>query len=127
MSRVPKEVLEKFYKIGLPERTHVKYTAFTLLALIAMKKGWISQNSNPNVAQAARLVLIDYTTGSLVFCHLRPDYKVETHGKIIQSGFNLLSITEKDLDPVQEAMREAELENMTIDSQAQTSVGGAQA
>lgn len=83
MSRVPKEVLEKFYKIGLPERTHSKYNANTLLSLIAMKKGWISQNSNPNVAQAARLVLIDYTTGSLVFCHLRPDFSEEKHGKII--------------------------------------------
>lgn len=54
MSRVPKEVLEKFYKINLPPRDHQKYTAMTLLSMIALKKGWITESSNPNTAQAAR-------------------------------------------------------------------------
>lgn len=34
-------------------------------------------------------MLKDYTTGALVFVNLRPDYDIENHGEIVQSGFNL--------------------------------------
>ena len=115
MSRVPKEVLEAFYKINLPPRAHPKYTAMTLLSMISLKKGWITGSSNPNTAQASRQVLIDYTTGNLVFCHLRPDYSREKHSYIIQSGFNLLTIEQQPLDPVTNAIVQAE-----INSQADT-------
>lgn len=37
----------------------------------------------PNESQAARLVLKDYVNGKLLFCHLRPDYKVDDHGHIV--------------------------------------------
>ena len=50
MSRVPKNVLEAFYKIKLPTRDHNDYTALTLLTYIAIKKGWITQSSNPATA-----------------------------------------------------------------------------
>lgn len=50
VSRVPKVVLEKFYKIKLPPRDSKLYTANTFLSVIALKKGWITGNSNPNVA-----------------------------------------------------------------------------
>ena len=50
MSRVPKQVLEAFYKIQLPPRDHPKYTAMTLLSMIALKKGWITESNNPNTA-----------------------------------------------------------------------------
>jgi large subunit GTPase 1 len=83
MSRVPKDVLEAFYKINLPSRDHSKYTAMTLLSMIALKKGWITGSSNPNTAQASRQVLIDYTTGCLVFCHVRPDYDRKVHSRLI--------------------------------------------
>jgi len=33
-------------------------------------------------------VLKDYTTGALVFCHVRPDFNKETHNAVIQAGFN---------------------------------------
>ena len=89
MSRVPKNVLETFYKIKLPDRNSADYTAQSLLSAMALKKVWITSNDNPNTAQAARVLLTDYTTGNLVFCHLRPDYDKAKHGAPIQSGFHL--------------------------------------
>lgn len=38
---------------------------------------------------AAKVVLKEYTTGKLLHCMLRPDFDVEKHGDIQQSGFNL--------------------------------------
>lgn len=60
---MPKEVLEAFYKIRLPPRDHKAYTTTTFLSVYALKKGWVTGNSNPNVAETAKQVLTDYTTG----------------------------------------------------------------
>jgi len=88
MSRIPKEVLEAHYKIRLPSRTSSKYTTLNFLSIYALKKGWITGgSSNPNVAEAAKAVLKDFTTGALVFCHMRPDFNPEQHTAITQSGF----------------------------------------
>ena len=88
MSRVPKKVLESYYKITLPARDSEKYTTSTFLSLYALKKGWITGNSNPNIAQAAKQVLTDYTTGQIVFCNVRPDYDPKVHTTVSQSGFH---------------------------------------
>lgn len=61
-----------------------------------MRKGWVTGNSNPNTAQAAKQVLKDYTTGQIVFCHLRPDYSLEKHGTVVQSGFKHTFLTEEE-------------------------------
>lgn len=61
-----------------------------------MRKGWVTGNSNPNIAQAAKQVLKDYTTGQIVFCHLRPDFSVEKHGGVVQSGFKHNFISEEE-------------------------------
>ena len=80
VSRVPKEVLESHYKIKLPPRDSPKYTTINFLSIYALMKGWITGgSSNPNVAEAAKVVLKDYTTGVLVFCHVRPDFNKEKH------------------------------------------------
>ena len=50
LSRVPKQVLENYYRINLPPRDHSMYTAMTFLSMIALKKGWITGSSNPNAA-----------------------------------------------------------------------------
>ena len=84
-----------------------------------MKKGWITGNSNPNTAQAARVILQDYTTGKLVFCHLRPDFDKDKHQYIIQSGFNLVSIAD-NLDPVQLAVIQQDSAT-EVSAQAQSS------
>jgi ribosome biogenesis GTPase A len=90
VSRVPKEVLEKHYKIKLPPRESAKYTTTNFLSIYALMKGWITGGSgNPNIAEAAKVVLKDYTTGSLVFCHVRPDFDIEKHKPIQQAGFGL--------------------------------------
>ena len=54
VERVPKAVLEAHYKINLPPRDHPKYTVATFLSVHALKKGWITGSSNPNIAQAAK-------------------------------------------------------------------------
>jgi len=54
-----------------------------------LKKGWITGNSNPNQAEAAKRILKDYTTGLLVFCHIRPDFDTDQHKRVAQSGFNM--------------------------------------
>jgi len=88
VSRVPKHVLEKTYGIKLPARDSHKYTTSTFLSVYALKKGWITGSSNPNTAQAAKHVLKDYTTGALVFCHVRPDFDSNQHNAVVQAGFN---------------------------------------
>ena len=60
------------------------------LSIFALQKGWITGgSSNPNIAEAAKVVIKDYTTGALVFCHVRPDFDKEKHAAILQSGFNI--------------------------------------
>lgn len=81
--RVPKDVLELYYKIQLPPVTSKKYNANILLQVFAAKKGYVTGRSLPNEAQAARIVLKDYTNGRLLFCHLRPDYDKEKHGAVV--------------------------------------------
>jgi len=41
------------------------------------------------MAVAAKRVLVDYTTGAIVFCHVRPDFDSSKHKAVKQSGFNL--------------------------------------
>ena len=50
----------------------------------------------PNENLASKTVMKDYTTGRLLHCMLRPDFDIEKHGDIQQSGFNLdMSILEQ--------------------------------
>lgn len=98
LSRVSKVALEAKYRIKLPPRDHESYTVANFLSTIALKKGWVTGSSNPNIAVAAKQVLKDYTTGALVHVNLRPDYDEAKHGKVIQSGYNLdnLELEEED-------------------------------
>jgi len=64
LGRIPREVLESFYKIKLPPRDSAKYTTSVFLSIFALKKGWVTGgSSNPHQADAAKRVLKDYTTG----------------------------------------------------------------
>lgn len=82
-SRIPKPVLEAHYKIQLPARDSAKYTTLTFLNVYASKRGWITGNANPNTAEAAKAVLKDYTTGQIVFCHVRPDFDPAKHPALV--------------------------------------------
>jgi len=90
LSRISKEVLEAYYRIRLPPRESQKYTTLNFLSIYALKKGWITGgSSNPNVAEAAKVVLKDFTTGAIVFCHARPDFDPSKHEAVRQAGFDV--------------------------------------
>jgi large subunit GTPase 1 len=88
VSRVPKHVLEVYYRIRLPPRESKKYTASVFLQIFAAKKGFVTGSATPNEAFAARIVLKDYTNGRILFVHMRPDFDIAIHGDVTQSGFN---------------------------------------
>jgi large subunit GTPase 1 len=81
IQRLPKEVLESFYKIKLPAIESKNYTSRTLLATYAGSKGLVTAaSSNPNQSVASRVVLKDYVNGRLCFVNLRPDFDPAKHG-----------------------------------------------
>jgi hypothetical protein len=103
----------------MPARNSPKYTTNTFLSIIALKKGWITGgSSNPNIAQTARVVLTDYTTGKLVFCHIRPDYDKQKHGSVVQAGFNLITIADEPLNPVEQATLQNETAQVEQETEA---------
>ena len=98
LSKVPKEVLETQYKIKLPPRENKRYNCQTFLQLFAAKKGWITGRSLPNEFQAAKRVMKDFTSGKLLYVTLRPDYDVEKHGVVAQTGYKLDMTQEEEPD-----------------------------
>lgn len=114
ISRINKEVLEKYYRIRLPPRESSKYTTMTFLAVYASKKGWITGSSNPNLAQAAKAVLKDFTTGDIVFCHVRPDFDIQKHKAVQQAGFQFQ----------EELVEEAATEEVAADEQQSEATTG---
>lgn len=89
MTRVPKKVLETFYKIHLPPSESPKYTTSIFLQVFASKKGWKTGSGTPAEMHAAKVVMKDFTTGKLLHCELRPDYDLEKHGFCMQNGFRM--------------------------------------
>jgi len=68
LSRIPKEVLEAFYKVFLPPQDSHKYTTATFLQVLASKKGWRTGSGNPAEIKASKWVMKDYTSGRLLHC-----------------------------------------------------------
>ena len=75
---IPKVVFENYYKISLPDL----YSSSQFLQVIANKYGYFTGRAIPNESLAAKLVLKDYVSGSLLYCYNRPDYNKEKHGEI---------------------------------------------
>ena len=75
---IPSKILSNFYKITLPDI----YSAKQFLQIISKKRGFYTGNGLPEEAKTAKLILRDYTSGKLLYCHLRPDYTEEKFGKI---------------------------------------------
>ena len=88
---IPSKILSNFYKIILPDI----YSAKQFLQIIAKKRGFYTGNGLPEEAKTAKLVLRDYTSGKLLYCHLRPDYTEEKFGKILQYG-NDIELTKEE-------------------------------
>ena len=82
---IPSKILSNFYKVNLPDI----YSAKQFLQIIAKKRGFYTGNGLPEEAKTAKLVLRDYTSGKLLFCHLRPDFSQEKYGKIPQYENNI--------------------------------------
>jgi len=78
INQIPSKILANFYKIILPDI----YSAKQFLQIIAKKRGFYTGNGLPEEAKTAKLILRDYTSGKLLYCHLRPDYSEEKFGKI---------------------------------------------
>ena len=90
---IPSKILANFYKINLPDI----YSAKQFLQIIAKKRGFYTGNGLPEEAKTAKLILRDYTSGKLLYCHLRPDYTEEKFGKISTFENNIeLSKEEKE-------------------------------
>ena len=90
---IPSKILANFYKITLPDI----YSAKQFLQIIAKKRGFYTGNGLPEEAKTAKLILRDYTSGKLLYCHLRPDYTEEKFGKISTFENNIeLSKEEKE-------------------------------
>lgn len=45
---------------------------------------YISGRALPDEAKTAKVILKDYVSGRLLYCHLRPDYVKDKHGVLIQ-------------------------------------------
>ena len=82
---IPSKILSNFYKVNLPDI----YSAKQFLQIIAKKRGFYTGNGLPEEAKTAKLILRDYTSGKLLFCHLRPDFSEEKYGKIPQYENNI--------------------------------------
>jgi len=78
IQHIPKKVLERFYKVELPDI----YSATQFLQVLATKRGFITGRALPDEAKMSKLVLKDYVSGKLIHCVLRPDYNEELHGVI---------------------------------------------
>jgi len=54
---------------------------------------------------------------------VRPDYQAEKHGSIVQAGFNLISIADEPLNPVEQA----EVQNQAVASEVASTTDQASA
>ncbi len=73
MDRVRTSQLEALYKIKLPHT----YTAEAFLKKIAGERGYVTGRGLPDIGKVARLVLKDYVTGRLVYCHVESNKSEE--------------------------------------------------
>ena len=69
--------MEEVYKIKLP----AVFNGETFLKKVAGERGYVTGRSLPDVGKVARLVLKDYVTGKLVYCH-----KYEPEGEESEDG-----------------------------------------
>jgi large subunit GTPase 1 len=98
IKKIPRKILEKFYKIELPDI----YSATQFLQVLATNRGFITGRALPDEARTAKIVLKDYVSGKLLYCNLRPDYSEEKFGHIINyQNISDLKIDEKEKENMQ--------------------------
>ncbi|KAM3834194.1 large subunit GTPase 1 homolog isoform 1-T1 [Vipera latastei] len=89
--RIPRPVLEATYGISIlrprededPDRTP---TSEELLSALGCMRGFMTDHGQPDQPRSARLVLKDYVTGKLLYCHPPPG----VDAKLFQAGLERL-------------------------------------
>jgi large subunit GTPase 1 len=105
IQKIPRKILEIYYKIQLPDI----YSATQFLQILAAKRGYITGRSLPDEAKTAKLILKEYVAGKLLYCNLRPDYDEKKHGMIIPYQEDLANEAEKENIITQEEKEKMEL------------------
>jgi large subunit GTPase 1 len=101
IQKIPRKVLEAFYKIELPDI----YSATQFLQVLATNRGFFTGRSLPDEARTAKWVLKDYVSGKLLFCNLRPDYDEAKHGRITSYDIELIDEEEVNAEEEREKMQ----------------------
>ncbi|XP_070610364.1 LOW QUALITY PROTEIN: large subunit GTPase 1 homolog [Erythrolamprus reginae] len=75
--RIPRPVLEATYGISLPrpredQDPHRAPTSEELLSALGCMRGFMTDHGQPDQPRSARLVLKDFVTGKLLYCHPPP-------------------------------------------------------
>lgn len=78
LQHVPRDQLERSYKIKLPEF----YSVSQFLDAIATHKGFYTGRNLPDNFKVSKMLLKDFITGRLLYCFLRPDYDESKHGSL---------------------------------------------
>eukprot|EP01017_Pseudomicrothorax_dubius_P045465 TRINITY_DN7862_c0_g1_i3.p1 TRINITY_DN7862_c0_g1~~TRINITY_DN7862_c0_g1_i3.p1 ORF type:complete len:563 (-),score=157.71 TRINITY_DN7862_c0_g1_i3:104-1792(-) len=70
--RIPKRLLEAFYHMTIQVDGNI--SASDLLSGYSKSRGYLTGRALPDEAKAAKIILKDYVSGKLLYCHLPPDY-----------------------------------------------------
>jgi large subunit GTPase 1 len=81
VSRIPKRTFELTY--GLKFNPKTKLTADYVLDAFAISKSIMSQNGVPNASRVARIMLKDYVSGKLLYCHPPPKMKPKEGSELV--------------------------------------------
>ena len=76
---IPPHVLESKYGLVLPREdgVHAKLSSEQLLIAYGTLRGFMTSGGRPDQSRAARLILIDYVSGKLLFCEAPPGVEQE--------------------------------------------------
>jgi len=76
---IPPHVLESKYGLVLPREdgVHAKLSSEQLLIAYGTLRGFMTSGGRPDQSRAARIILIDYVSGKLLFCEAPPGVEQE--------------------------------------------------
>lgn len=92
LQHVPREQLERSYKIKLDEF----YSVSQFLEAIAIHKGYYTGRNLPDMFKVSKLLLKDFITGKLLYCFKRPDYDESKHGSLKSNELKGCDVVEEE-------------------------------
>ena len=78
-NRIPKQILGFVYKLNLETKSEF-VTANHMLFAYSTNRGYVTGSGQPDLNKAARLMLKDYNSGKLLYCHLPENFEWKNHG-----------------------------------------------